>query len=65
VRVLECPYDAVPVQEALWWHPVHTHDAGHLWLREIAERVGARIATTARDTAADLGGIINEYRPAA
>ena len=51
VRVLECPYDAVPVQEALWWHPVHTHDAGHLWLREIAERVGARIATTARDLA--------------
>lgn len=50
VRVMECPYDAVPVQEALWWHPVHTHDAGHVWLRETAASVGARIAaeTSAR-----------------
>jgi DNA-binding transcriptional LysR family regulator len=41
VRVLECPFEAVPVREALWWHPVHTHDAGHAWLRDIAARVGA------------------------
>ncbi|ORT60730.1 LysR family transcriptional regulator [Streptomyces sp. CB03238] len=39
VRVMECPYEAVPVQEALWWHPVHTHDAAHIWLRETAQRV--------------------------
>lgn len=43
VRIMECPYEAVPVQEALWWHPVHTHDAAHIWLRETAARVGARI----------------------
>lgn len=43
VRVLECPFDAVPVQEAMWWHPVHTHDASHLWLRETITRVGAGI----------------------
>lgn len=29
VRVLPCPFEAVPVQEALWWHPVHTQDAAH------------------------------------
>ncbi|MGM1063816.1 LysR family transcriptional regulator [Saccharothrix sp. Mg75] len=40
VRVLPCPFPAVPLQEALWWHPVHAQDAGHLWLRETAERVG-------------------------
>jgi DNA-binding transcriptional LysR family regulator len=40
VRVMEPPYDAVPLQEALWWHPVHTHDAAHIWLREMAARVG-------------------------
>jgi DNA-binding transcriptional LysR family regulator len=40
VRVMEPPYDAVPLQEALWWHPVHTHDAAHIWLRETAARVG-------------------------
>ncbi|MGH3252899.1 MAG: LysR family transcriptional regulator [Trebonia sp.] len=45
VRLLDCPFDAVPVQEALWWHPVHTHDAGHVWLREMASAVGAKIRT--------------------
>jgi DNA-binding transcriptional LysR family regulator len=44
VRVLEPPYEAVPLREALWWHPVHTHDAAHSWLRETSARVGARLA---------------------
>ncbi|MFF3315982.1 LysR family transcriptional regulator [Streptomyces sp. NPDC003035] len=44
VRVLEPPYEAVPLREALWWHPVHTHDAAHIWLRETAARVGRRLA---------------------
>lgn len=43
VRIMEPPYDAVPLQEALWWHPVHTHDAAHIWLRETAARVGGAI----------------------
>lgn len=43
VRVMDPPYDAVPLQEALWWHPVHTHDAAHLWLRETAARVAATL----------------------
>jgi DNA-binding transcriptional LysR family regulator len=43
-RRLACPFDAVPVQEALWWHSVHTHDAGHLWLRETAGAVATRLA---------------------
>ena len=45
IRLLDCPFDAVPVQEALWWHPVHTHDAGHLWLRESLAAIGTRIAS--------------------
>lgn len=45
VRLLACPFDATPVQEALWWHPVHTHDAGHVWLRQLASEVGARLGT--------------------
>jgi DNA-binding transcriptional LysR family regulator len=44
VRVLRPPYDAVPLQEAMWWHPVHTHDAAHVWLRETAARVGGMLA---------------------
>ena len=46
VRVLDCPFDAVPVREALWWHPVHTHDAGHLWLRETAGAIAATFAAS-------------------
>ncbi|WP_062646342.1 LysR family transcriptional regulator [Streptomyces maremycinicus] len=44
VRVLAAPYEVVPLQEALWWHPVHTHDAAHMWLRETAARVGAELS---------------------
>lgn len=44
VRIMEPPYEAVPLQEAMWWHPVHTHDAAHIWLRETAARVGADVA---------------------
>ncbi len=46
-RVPEHPLDAVPVREALWWHPVHTHDAGHLWLRETAGAIAAKFAASA------------------
>jgi DNA-binding transcriptional LysR family regulator len=44
VRVLDPPYEAVPLREALWWHPVHTHDGAHAWLRETAARVGRSVA---------------------
>jgi DNA-binding transcriptional LysR family regulator len=47
IRVLDCPFDAAPVREALWWHPVHTHDAGHLWLRETAAVIAAKFAAAA------------------
>jgi Transcriptional regulator len=43
VRVLPCPFPAVALREALWWHPVHTYDAAHSWLRETAERVAATL----------------------
>ncbi|MER6221434.1 LysR family transcriptional regulator [Streptomyces sp. 900105755] len=44
VRVLPCPFEAVPVREAMWWHPVHAQDAGHIWLRQKAAEVGAALA---------------------
>jgi DNA-binding transcriptional LysR family regulator len=43
VRVLPCPFEAVPVREALWWHPVHTQDAAHIWLRRKAAEIGATL----------------------
>ncbi len=43
VPVLECPFEAVPLVEALWWHSSLDHDPGHLWFRTIVERAGRRI----------------------
>jgi DNA-binding transcriptional LysR family regulator len=44
-RVLECPFDAVPITEALWWHPTLELDPGHRWFRSLVERGGRRVAT--------------------
>jgi len=46
VRVLPCPFEAVPVSQAMWWHPVHTQDAAHIWLRGKAEEVGTELTAT-------------------
>jgi hypothetical protein len=29
-RLLECPFDVVPLTEALWWHQSLEHDSGHI-----------------------------------
>jgi DNA-binding transcriptional LysR family regulator len=34
VRVLEPPFDVVRLAGALWWHPMHTDDPSHAWMRE-------------------------------
>lgn len=39
VRIVDGPHEAVPLQESLWWHPVHTHDAAHRWLRDKAQQI--------------------------
>lgn len=42
LRVLDCPFDAFPLTEAFWWHPLYGGDAGHAWLRGIlTEAAGA------------------------
>lgn len=33
------PFPAVELIQRLWWHPAHTNDAGHAWLRELASEV--------------------------
>lgn len=45
-RMIECPFDAVPLTEALWWHPAVEHDPGHAWFRDIAHRAGQRIQSS-------------------
>ncbi|SES09121.1 DNA-binding transcriptional regulator, LysR family [Lentzea xinjiangensis] len=43
VRVLPSPFPSVPLQEAMWWHPAHSQDAGHAWLREVVGKVGQAV----------------------
>ncbi|TDN91265.1 LysR family transcriptional regulator [Microbacterium sp. BK668] len=43
IRVLDPPFDATPVVNALWWHPVHGRDPEHTWMRGIFERAGAEV----------------------
>ncbi len=35
VRALPCPFDAVPLRQALWWHPINERDPSHVWLRDV------------------------------
>jgi len=43
VRALPCPFDVVPLVEAMWWHPVHTSDPEHAWLRDVFAEAGTSI----------------------
>lgn len=39
-RLLTPPFDVVPLAGALWWHPMHTEDPSHAWMREQFLRFG-------------------------
>ncbi len=43
LRVMDCPWDVVPLVEALWWHPMHTEDPEHVWLRGLLTRAGREL----------------------
>nr|WP_277350318.1 LysR family transcriptional regulator [Nonomuraea sp. FMUSA5-5] len=38
------PFDAGMLVEALWWHPMHESDPGHIWFRDAAGRAAASIS---------------------
>jgi DNA-binding transcriptional LysR family regulator len=43
VRALPCPFDAVPIAEALWWHPMYQRDPAHIWLRQVLAEAGRQV----------------------
>ncbi|MCD2191894.1 LysR family transcriptional regulator [Actinomycetospora endophytica] len=47
VRVVPCPFDAAPLVEAMWWHPMYDGDPAHRWLRALLAEVGAALPTIA------------------
>ncbi|HEY8318147.1 MAG TPA: LysR family transcriptional regulator [Amnibacterium sp.] len=34
MRMLKPPFDVVRLAGALWWHPMHTEDPAHVWMRQ-------------------------------
>ncbi len=44
VRALACPFEPVPLVEALWWHPVSERDPEHQFLRAAATEAAGRLA---------------------
>ncbi|MEV4686404.1 hypothetical protein [Microbacterium sp. LWH3-1.2] len=44
MRTLKAPFDATPVVNALWWHPVHGRDPEHAWMRGIFEQAAASVS---------------------
>jgi DNA-binding transcriptional LysR family regulator len=43
LRVLPCPFDAVPLVEALWWHPMYDRDPEHRWFRDLVQHAGREV----------------------
>jgi DNA-binding transcriptional LysR family regulator len=43
LRVLECPGDAEPIVEALWWHRQYEDDPAHAWLRRLIMETSRRL----------------------
>ena len=43
VRVYEPPFDATPISNALWWHPMHRRDPEHEWMRTLFEAAAAEL----------------------
>jgi DNA-binding transcriptional LysR family regulator len=46
VRLLPCPWDALPLKEAFWWHPSHRRDPAHQWLRGLLQSVGQELSSS-------------------
>ncbi|MGN7799617.1 LysR family transcriptional regulator [Leifsonia sp. 22587] len=44
VRVVGLPFEPTRIVNALWWHPVHTHDPEHTWMRSLFEEAGRIVA---------------------
>lgn len=46
IQVFEPPFDASPIINALWWHPAHTYDPEHAWMRQLFQTATATISST-------------------
>lgn len=45
VRVVGLPFAPTPLSNALWWHPLHTHDPEHSWMRALFAEAGTIVGS--------------------
>ncbi|WP_105034568.1 LysR family transcriptional regulator [Cryobacterium aureum] len=45
VSVYDLPFDATPILNAMWWHPVHRRDPEHEWLRNLVAEAARELPT--------------------
>jgi LysR family transcriptional regulator, nod-box dependent transcriptional activator len=43
IKTLEAPFELPDIHERMYWHPRHTTDTGHRWLRERLKTVAAAL----------------------
>jgi LysR family nod box-dependent transcriptional activator len=46
IRLLEPPIELPPITEMLWWHPRHTADSVHSWIRARIAEIAAELDVT-------------------
>lgn len=46
LRILEVPFDATPAASALWWHPIHSRDPEHAWMRGLFTEAAREVQST-------------------
>ena len=44
--LLRAPFDATPIVNALWWHPVHDRDPEHAWMRSVFLEAAREVQST-------------------
>ncbi len=45
IRILDCPFDVVPVAEAFWWNPMYRNDPAHAWFRDLIMSAAGTLRT--------------------
>lgn len=41
IRTLPCPFEAGPLVDAMWWHPIYDRDPEHVFFRGLVRRAAA------------------------
>jgi len=47
VREVALPFEPTPLVNALWWHPVHSRDPEHIWMRDLFIEAGGILTAAA------------------